>query len=98
MAFGLVGVPARNQALDKRDHFLDVLGGARLDGWRQAAERSDIGVELRRGALSQSANRNALLGSARVDLVVHIGNVAGISDMVRAVNMAQQAEQHVERR
>ena len=98
MAFGGIGVPARDQPLDQRDHLLDVLGGAGLDARRQAAKRGDVGVELRRGALRQLTDRDAFLGGARVDLVVNVGDVARVDHMVRAVNVAQQPEQHVERR
>ena len=39
---------------------------------------------------------DAALGGARVDLVVDVGDVADIGHMLRAIEMAQQAEQNVE--
>ena len=37
-----------------------------------------------------------LLGRARVDLVVDVGDVARVGDVIGAVDVAQQPEQHVE--
>ncbi len=73
-----------------------MLGGARLDGRRQAAERCHVGLEIRVGILGQLADRDAALGGARIDLVIDVGDVAHIFDVIGAVEMAQQAEQHVE--
>ena len=36
------------------------------------------------------------LGGARIDLVVDVGDVTHIGDVIFAVDVAQQAEQHVE--
>ncbi len=40
--------------------------------------------------------RPEIAQGAGVDLVVHVGDVAYIGDVVRAVEMAQQPEQHIE--
>ena len=73
-----------------------MLGRARLDGRRKAAERGDVGLEILVGLFGQFADGNAALGRARVDLVVDVGDVAHVSDVVGAVEVPQQAEQHVE--
>ena len=93
---GDIGVAGRDQPLDQRLHLLDVLGGARLDGRRQAAQRRDVLLEVLVGLFGQVADRDAALRRARVDLVVDVGDVADVGDMLGAVEMAQQPVQHVE--
>ena len=102
MVLGDIGDAARDQPLDHRPHPVDVLGGARLDGRRQRAERRDVLVELALGRLGHLRDRlverqvrKVALG-AGVDLVVDVGDVARVDHMLRAVDVAQQAEQHVE--
>ena len=91
-----------HQPLDDRAHLRNVLGGARFPGGTQAAQRIDIGVKLPLGLLGDPADRlvqrqvGEVARGARVDLVVDVGDVADIADMVRAVDVPQQAEQHVE--
>ncbi len=96
MALSRVGMAALDELLDERDHLLDVLGGAGLDARRQAAKGFGVGVKLRCGLFGQLTDRDALLGGARVDLVVHVGDVARVGHMVRAVKVLQKPEQHVE--
>ena len=96
MALRRISVPAFDQPIDQRDHLLDVFRSARLDGWRQAAERRHIGVVLRRGPLRKLADRNAFLRRPGVDLVVDVGDVAGVNHMLRPIDVAQHAEEHVE--
>ena len=93
---GDIGVAGRDQPLDQRLHLLDVLGRARLDGRRQAAERRDVLLEVLVGLFGQVADRDAALGRARVDLVVDVGDVADVGDVLGAIEMAQQPKQHVE--
>ena len=75
---------------------------ARLERGTQAAERGDVLVELPLSLLRDPADRlvqrqvGIVLRRARVDLVVDVGDVAHIGDVVGAVEMAQQPEQHVE--
>ena len=102
MVLGDIGDAARNEAFDERAHLVDVRGRARLDGRRQRPERGDVLVKLTLGRLRHPGDRlverqvgKVALG-ARVDLVVDVGDVAGVDHVVRAVEMAQQAEQHVE--
>jgi hypothetical protein len=102
MLLGDVGATLGNEALDQRLHFIDMLGRARLDRRRQAAELSDIVVKLLVGLLGHPADCfvqrqvRVFFRGARVDLVVDIRDVAHIGDVVGAVEMAQQAEQNVE--
>ena len=102
VVFGDIGVAGCDQPLDQRAHFGDVLGGARLDARRQAAERGDVLVELLVGLFGDLTDRlverqaGIFLRRARVDLVVDVGDVADVSDLVGAVEMAQEPEQHVE--
>ena len=102
MAFGDIGDAALDQPLDHGAHLVDVLGGARLEGRLQAAERLHIGLELRVGLFGDLADRlverqvGIVARRARVDLVVDVGDVADIGDVLGAIEMAQQPEQHVE--
>ena len=73
-----------------------MLGRARLDRRRQAAERGGVLMKDRRHLVGQDANVDAALGRAGVDLVVDVGDVADIADMVRAIDVAQQPEQQIE--
>ena len=76
--------------------------GARLEGRRQGAQRRDVFVELALGRLRHLGDRvverqvRPVALGARVDLVVDVGDVADVDHMLGAVDMAQQAEQHVE--
>ena len=62
----------------------------------KAAQRRHILVIDARGFFRQFADGDAALGGARVDLVVHVGDVAHIGDMGVAESVAQQPEQHIE--
>ena len=102
MVFRDIGVTGRDEPLDQRPHLRDVLGRARLDRRTQAAERIDVLVELLLGLLGDDADRlverqvRIFLRRARVDLVVDVGDVAHIGDVLGAVEMPQQPEQHIE--
>jgi len=59
-------------------------GAAAMAGWHaRQAQRAE-------------ARQASALGGARIDLVVDVGDVADIGDMFLAVDMTQQAKQHVE--
>ena len=102
MVLGDIGAALLDQRFDHRRHLGNMLGRARLDGWRQAAERRDVFVKLLLGLLRDLADGfvqrqiRKVLCRPRVDLVVHVGDVADIGDMVGAVAVPQQAEQQVE--
>jgi hypothetical protein len=91
-----IGVALGDEALDHGDHLRDVLGGAGLDRGRQDAQGGDVRVELACRALREIADRDPLLPRARVDLVVDVRDVAHVGDVGLAVDLAEQAEQHVE--
>ena len=96
MAFRRVGVAARDQPLDERDHLHDVLGGAGFNARRQATDGGGVRMELRRGLFGKLPDGDALLRRAGVDLVVNVGDVANVFHMIRPVEVAEQPEQHVE--
>jgi hypothetical protein len=79
-----------------------MLGGARLAGGRQAAERSYVVLVLLVGLLGDDADCLVqwqvwiVARGACVDLVVDVGDVAHVVDMIGAVEVPQQPEQHVE--
>ena len=83
MAFRRIGMAGGDQLFDHGDHLGDMLGGARRHGRRQIAQRRHIFVIDARGLFGQFADGDAALGGARVDLVVHVGDVADIGDMAR---------------
>ncbi len=97
-----IGAARGDESLDQRLHRHDVLGGAWLERGTQAAERGDVRMKLPLGLLRDPADRlvqrqvGIVLRRPRVDLVVDVGDVAHIGDVVGAVEMAQQPEQHVE--
>ena len=97
VVLGDVGVAGGDQLLDQRAHLGDMLGRARLDGRRQAAERGHVLVELLVGFFRDLADRlverqaGIFLRRARVDLVIDVGDVAHVGDVLGAVEMAQQA-------
>ncbi len=99
---GDIGDAAGDQPLDHRPHRVDILGGARLVGRGQAAERGDVLVKLPLGRFRHPGDRlveresGKVAGGARVDLVVDVGDVARVDHMVRAISVAQEPEQNVE--
>ena len=92
----LVGVALGDQRLDHGDHLRQVLSRAGLVGRAQAAERVHVLVvpadRLVRDLLHGAAG---LLGASD-DLVVDVGEVADVDHPVLAVDVAQEAEEHVE--
>ena len=105
VAFRGIGMAAFDQPLDHRHHGRDVFRGARHPVGLQSAQFTHVlqipGDRLF-GAfadqLFQRAVRPRLLARQRrrVDLVVHVGEVAHVGHVLRAVDMAQQPVEHVE--
>ena len=99
---GDIGDAAGDEPLDHRSHFPDILRGARLVGRRQAAKGCNVLVELALGRLRHFGDRlvqrkvGIVALGARIDLVVDVGDVADVDDVVRPVDVPQQAEQDVE--
>jgi len=91
-----------DQLADDFDHLGDTVGGARLNGRLKAAEFGDVFVELRLGLFGNGADRlverqaGMVPQRPRVDLVVDVGDVAGIGDMGLAIDMPEQPVEHVE--
>ena len=79
-----------DQAFDHRNHLGDMCGGARFHIRRQGVQRRHVGVKLIRGARGDFRNWNIFIAGAGVDLVIHIGDVARIDDMSRAIVQPQQ--------
>jgi hypothetical protein len=94
MAFGGIGVARRDQRLDHADHLGDVSGRARLDVRRKRSQRRHVVMEHRRGVGGERVDGDAALLGRRHDLVVDVGDVAGIGDA--RIKPLQQAIEHVE--
>ena len=95
MPFSRIGVTLGDQVFDHRDHLRDIFGRARLMGGAAYADGIHIGVIPTDGFLGDLANRAPCFTGLRVDLVIHIGEIAHIGDMIFAVDMAQQPKQHI---
>ncbi len=93
---------ARDQLLDDVDHLGDVVGGARFNGRLQAAECCHILMELVGGLFRHRVDgviqRQMRIVAQRpcVDLVVEIGDVAGVGHMAFAIDVAQQPVKNIE--
>ena len=102
MLFRHIGETLRDQPLDDAAHLVEMFGGARLGGRLKAAERRHIGLKLCVGAFRDAADRlvqrkiGEIPCGAIVDLVINVRDVAGVGNVLRAIEMPQQAEQHVE--
>ncbi len=92
--FGGIGMAARDQPLDQRDHLADILGGARLDVRRQRAQAAHVALVGSGRARGQRLDRLLVLGGAHHDLVVDVRDVADIGDPRMAA--LQQPVEHVE--
>jgi len=92
----LIGMAGGDQRLDHRDHFGDRLGRLRGDLGRTDAERARVGeVEILETA-GDHGRLDALGPSGFDDLVVDVGDVAGVDHRCVAIDVAQQPRQQVE--
>ena len=100
-----IGMTARDQPFDHRHHRPDVFRRARLKIGAERPQRIHIRVIPADGFLGPLMDQR--LHRARiprrlarrcggVDLVIDVGEIAGIGHMIRAINMAQQPIQRVE--
>ena len=93
-----VGKTAGNELLDDDPHLRDMLGRARLNRRRQAAECGDVVLILLIGLLSDRADRlveghaRIIARGANIDLVVDVSDVSDIGHMVSAIAVAQHPE------
>ena len=100
-----IGMAPGDQPLDHRHHLHDIFRRAGFMRGRQGTQSPHIGVIPADGLIRQSADdgvqiagiaRFLHLPGAGVDLVIDIGEIAHIGDVIGAINMAQEPEQHVE--
>ena len=90
-----------NQPIDDAHHLRNILGRARLHRRRQATKRCDIGMKLLSRAFGYFADGiierhiGIIPRRAVINLVVDIRDVADISHMSLAIEMPQQAKQHI---
>ncbi|MNI31485.1 hypothetical protein D3C73_853710 [compost metagenome] len=96
MAFGRIGAAGVDDGLDLLDDGFDVVGDVRGDVGRRHVQQPHVGQIGGLIARRDLADGHAFLGRLGVDLVVHVGDVAGVDDGVRAVSPAQQPHQDVE--
>ena len=89
-----VGMAALDQALDKRDHGADLLGGFRADIRILHASRAHVLDEQTRVLLGHLGGRARLLSGALDDLVVHVGHVLHEGDVEAAPG--EVAADHIE--
>src|SRR5262249_47050648 len=61
----------------------------------ETTQRLHVPMEDLVGLFGQLTNGNAPLGRARIDLVITVRDVAHVSDVFFAVDMAQQTEKNV---
>ena len=94
VAVGGIGMAAGDEFLDHRDHLRHVFGGMRLDVLADHTESVHVLAIDRRELVGDRRDRYAEFLRGVVDLVVHVGDVAGV-DQLR-VTAAQQPGQHVE--
>jgi len=93
---GGVSVAAFEQAFDEGDHLRNVTGRPWLDRGLQCAKRRHVLVKGLGGARGQLVDRLAAFVRGVDDLVLHVGDVARVGDVVRPIDVAQQAVEHVE--
>ena len=93
---GRIRMTALDQPRDHRLHVGDVRGRPRLHRRVEAAHCPHVLAIGARGALGERRDRLAGHPMRGDDLVVDIGDVAGVGHVRVAIEMAQQPEQHVE--
>ena len=103
MVLGDIGDADLHQPLDHVAHARRMCSVAR--GWKLGSRQPSAFTSFWNCALvssvtrriaSLSGSRRIVAGRARVDLVVDVGDVAHIGDVLVAVEMPEQPEQHVE--
>ena len=94
--FGGIGVAPLDQLADHGQHLGDVRRGPGLEGGRKAVQGGHIVIVDLRKPLGDHRDVHPLLHRRGVDLVVHVGDVAGVDHVLGAIEPAQQAERQVE--
>ena len=93
VALGGIGMPIGDELLDHGDDLRHVRGHFRLDVRRHHAQRGHVFTVGGGEAVGDGADRH-LLARGGVDLVVHVGDVAGVAQC--AETAPQQVGQHPE--
>ena len=96
MALGLIGMTFFDQIRDHGNHCADIGGGAGHVIGFQGTQRAHIVKVPADRFLGDVPDAAARVGGTRVDLVIHIGEIAHLGDVTGSVDMAQQAVKHVE--
>ena len=100
MAFSGIGVTLGDQGFDHRHHLGDIACRKRgLKLWIIGVihtQSRNILVEPSSGCRGQLVNADPTLIGTRDDLVFHIGDIAHIGHVIRAIGMLQQPVKHIE--
>ena len=96
MALGGIGVALANQRIDHRHHWPDFLGRVRGDVGRSDAKRAHVVKVMTLVPLGDHRRVDSLRLGRRNDLVVDVGDVAGIGQAVGAILMPNQPRQRIE--
>ncbi len=105
MTIAGIGMATLDQRSDHVDHLADVIGCARLMIGALRPQSVHVGVIPADGLLGalagqffQRAGGTGLFARrrSRVDLVIHVGKIAHIGHMIRAIDVAQQPHQHID--
>src|SRR6266849_4834065 len=89
------------QRFDEPIHFSDVVSCTRFNAWGKASQSLRIIMKLFFGQFGDFTDRfverqaGEVPRGAVVDLVIDVGDVAGIFDAASAVYVSQQSEEHV---
>ena len=95
MAVRFISIPLVHKVRDHGNHLGDIVGCARFVRGSQNTKRIHIVVVPLDRLGCDIADIAPAFRSARVYLVIHIREIAHVGDVIRAVNLAQQAKQNV---
>ena len=96
VTFRRIGEAVGDQPVDEGDDVRHRAGGRGLERLGQDVQRRSVFVINPSKTVGYDVNADAVLSRRLIDLVVHVGEVARKQDLVRAIAMTQQTEQHVE--
>ena len=95
MALGGIGMALFNQRLDHRDHLGNIPRRAGHGIWLKRADSGHIFKIPANRLFGDLANRAACICGLRVDLVVHIREIAHIGHVLGPIDMAQKPIKHI---
>ena len=96
MPFCGIGVAAFDQPRDHVDHLRHMLRRQRLDVRIDDPERPHVVAVMIGKAVGDDVNRHAFRRCRGDDLVLDIGDVAGVDHVIRPVFVTQQPGEHIE--